>query len=306
LKKKDLFWNMNQSYLEIIPGEIKTADLHSFLLGAVSPRPIAFASTIDSRGRKNLAPFSFFNVFSANPPVLIFSPARRVRDNTTKDTLQNVLEVPEVCIQVVTKELLMQMNLASNEFPSDVDEFIKAGLTSLPSDLIRPFRVAESPIQMECKVFEIKPLSPKAGAGNLIFCELLKMHIHPSVLNEAGKIDPAKLNPVARLGGDWYCEVNATNLMEVEKPSRIPGIGIDQLPESIRNSDLLRGNELGMLGNTEKIPDKEEALPRLTQVAEWRSIHTEPELHAEIRNLLHSGNKPDALILAFYGHRLLS
>jgi hypothetical protein len=154
-------------------------------------------------------------------------------------------------------------------------------------------------------IFEIKPLSPKAGAGNLIFCELLKMHVHPSVLNESGKIDPAKLNPVARLGGDWYCEVSAANLMEVEKPSRIPGIGIDQLPESIRNSDLLRGNELGMLGNTEKIPDKEEALPRLTQVEEWKSIQTEPELHAEIRNLLHSGNKPDAIILAFYGHRLL-
>lgn len=295
---------MNQAYLEIIPGEIKTVDLHSFLLGAVSPRPIAFASTIDSRGRRNLSPFSFFNVFSANPPVMIFSPARRVRDNTTKDTLQNVLEVPEVCINVVSKDIVMQMNLASNEFPSEIDEFIKSGLTPIASDLIRPFRVAESSVQMECKVFEIKPLSPKAGAGNLIFCELLKMHIKPSVLNEAGKIDPAKLNPVARLGGDWYCEVNSHNLFEVEKPSRIPGIGYDALPESIRNSTILRGNELGMLGNSEKIPDKNEAISLIHSKAEWEKIKSETELHQLIRELLYSGNKNEALALSYFGNIL--
>lgn len=296
---------MNQAYLEIIPGEIKTVDLHSFLLGAVSPRPIAFASTIDSRGRRNLSPFSFFNVFSANPPVMIFSPARRVRDNTTKDTLRNVLEVPEVCINVVSRDIVMQMNLASNEFPSGVDEFEKSGLTPIASDLIKPFRVAESAVQMECRVFEIKPLSPKAGAGNLIFCELLKMHVRQSILNEAGKIDPAKLNPVARLGGDWYCEVNSTNLFEVEKPSRIPGIGYDALPESIRNSTILRGNELGMLGNSEKIPDQNEAISFIQSKPEWQRIKSETELHQVIREQLQSGNKNEALALTYFGNILL-
>lgn len=296
-----LFWNMNQNYLEIIPGELKTADLHGFLLGAVSPRPIAFASTIDSMGRKNLAPFSFFNVFSANPPVMIFSPARRVRDNSTKDTLQNVLEVPEVGIHVVSRDLLMQMNLASNEFPSDVDEFVKAGLTPIPSDLIRPYRIAESMVQMECEVFEIKPLSPNAGAGNLIFCRLLKMHIHKSVLDANGKISPALLNPVARLGGDWYCEVNAGNLFEVEKPSRIPGIGIDALPPSIRNSRILTGNDLGQLGNTEKLPDANEIREILNANPQWKGKHDEETFHRLIALQLASGKKQEALALVALG-----
>jgi flavin reductase (DIM6/NTAB) family NADH-FMN oxidoreductase RutF len=292
-----LFWNMNQNYLEIIPGELKTAELHGFLLGAVSPRPIAFASTIDSRGRKNLAPFSFFNVFGANPPVMVFSPARRVRDNSTKDTLQNVMEVPEVCIHVVSRDLVMQMNLASNEFPAEVDEFIKAGLTPIPSDLIRPFRVAESPIQMECEVFEIKPLSPNAGAGNLIFCRLLKMHINKAVLDANGKISPALLNPVARLGGDWYCEVNAGNLFEVEKPSRVPGIGIDALPESIRHSRILTGNDLGQLGNSEKLPDPQTIETILQANPQWKGAHDTESYHRLIALQLAAGKKQEALAL---------
>lgn len=288
---------MEQSYLEIIPGTVKTQELHAFLLGAVAPRPIAFASTIDSRGNKNLSPFSFFNVFSANPPVMIFSPARRVRDNSTKDTLSNVLEVPEVCINIVTKEIVMQMNLASNEFPPDTDEFVKSGLTPLPSDLIRPFRLAESPVQMECKVFEIKPLSPNAGAGNLIFCELLKMHVRKDILNTDGKIDPAKTHQVARLGADWYAEINAQNLFEVEKPSRVPGIGIDALPHSIRNSRVLTGNELGILGNTEKFPDAEEAKLLLASHTDLQNISDEIALHTEISRLISAGQKSLALAL---------
>lgn len=292
---------MNQSYLEIIPGTLKTQELHGFLLGAVSPRPIAFASTIDSRGQANLSPFSFFNVFGANPPVMIFSPARRVRDNSTKDTLQNVLEVPEVCINIVNRDLVMQMNLASNEFPRGTDEFVKSGLTPVASDMIRPFRVAESPVQMECRVFEIKPLGRHAGAGNLIFCELKKMHIHRRVLNADGKIDPLLLNPVARLGGDWYCEVNPDSLFEVEKPSRIPGIGIDALPESVRHSPWLTGNVLGIMGNTEKTPEPEEAAEVIRQHPEWAALADIQSRHNVIANLALSGKKQEALVLALYG-----
>jgi len=288
---------MNQSYLEIIPGEIKTSELHGFLLGAVAPRPIAFASTIDAKGFRNLAPFSFFNVFSAQPPVLIFSPARRVRDNTTKDTLSNVIEIPEVCINIVSREITQQMNLASNEFPPLTDEFIKAGFTPLPSDLIRPFRVAESLVQMECKVFEIKPLSPKPGAGNLIFCEVLKMHINHSVLNSEGKIDPFKMHQIARMGGDWYTEVNENSLFEVEKPSRVPGIGIDQLPESIRNSKILTGNDLGILGNTEKFPSPEEAHAYLQSHPELQRNLSEDSMHVLIATALQTGDKTQALML---------
>jgi len=288
---------MNQNYLEIIPGTLSTPELHGFLLGAVAPRPIAFASTIDSRGNRNLAPFSFFNVFSANPPVMLFSPARRVRDNTTKDTLSNVIEVPEVCIHVVTHDLVHQMNLASNEFPKGTDEFIKAGLTPIPSDLIRPYRVAESPVQMECKVFEIKPLSPKAGAGNLIFCELLKMHIRKDVLNAAGKIDPLLLHAVARMGGDWYNEVNAGSLFEVEKPSRVPGIGMDALPHSLRNSSILKASELAMLGNTECLPDATAVSAFLSDHPEFQHM-AETDIHTHISQALQSGDKQTALLLA--------
>jgi len=290
---------MNQNYLEIIPGTLPTPELHGFLLGAVAPRPIAFASTIDSRGNRNLAPFSFFNVFSANPPVMIFSPARRVRDNTTKDTLSNVIEVPEVCIHVVTYDLVHQMNLASNEFPRGTDEFIKAGLTPISSDLIRPFRVAESPVQMECKVFEIKPLSPKAGAGNLIFCELLKMHIRTDVLNASGKIDPVLLHSVARMGGDWYNEVNAGSAFEVEKPSRFPGIGMDALPASLQNSSILKAGELAMLGNTAQLPDAHAVNAFITEHSEYAQMQ-EIEIHKHISQALQSGDKEKALLLTSF------
>lgn len=247
-------------YLQITPGEIKTKFLHSYLLGAVAPRPIAFASTISPDGTPNLAPFSFFNVFSANPPILIFSPARRVRDNTTKHTLENIIRIPEVVVNVVSHAMVEQMNLASTEYPDGVDEFIKAGFTALPSDFVRPFRVAESPVQMECKVKEIKPLGQHGGAGQLIFAEVLRMHIHRDILDSNDNIDPHKIDLVARMGANYYCRASGNSVFEVEKPLDIPGIGIDALPPHIRNSDLLTGNQLGRLGNIPKLPSTEEII----------------------------------------------
>jgi flavin reductase (DIM6/NTAB) family NADH-FMN oxidoreductase RutF len=247
-------------YLQITPGEIKTKFLHSYLLGAVAPRPIAFASTISPDGTPNLAPFSFFNVFSANPPILIFSPARRVRDNTTKHTLENIIRIPEVVVNVVSHAMVEQMNLASTEYPDGVDEFIKAGFTALPSDFVRPFRVAESPVQMECKVKEIKPLGQHGGAGQLIFAEVLRMHIHRDILDSNDNIDPHKIDLVARMGANYYCRASGNSVFEVEKPLDIPGIGIDALPPHIRNSDLLTGNQLGRLGNIPKLPSTEEIM----------------------------------------------
>ena len=247
-------------YLQITPGEIKTKFLHSYLLGAVAPRPIAFASTISPDGTPNLAPFSFFNVFSANPPILIFSPARRVRDNTTKHTLENIIRIPEVVVNVVSHAMVEQMNLASTEYPDGVDEFIKAGFSALPSDFVRPFRLAESPVQMECKVKEIKPLGQHGGAGQLIFAEVLRMHIHRDILDSNDNIDPHKIDLVARMGANYYCRASGNSVFEVEKPLDIPGIGIDALPPHIRNSDMLTGNQLGRLGNIPKLPSTEEIM----------------------------------------------
>jgi flavin reductase (DIM6/NTAB) family NADH-FMN oxidoreductase RutF len=243
-------------YLSITPGEIKTKFLHAYLLGAVAPRPIAFASTISRDGTPNLAPFSFFNVFSSNPPMLIFSPARRVRDNSTKHTLGNVIAVPEVVVNVVSHSIVEQMNLASTEYGDGVNEFEKAGFTMLSSELVRPFRVAESPVQMECKVVEIKPLGPHGGAGQLIFAQVLRMHIDRRVLDEAEQIDPHKIDLVARMGANYYVRASGPGVFEVEKPLEVPGIGIDALPAHIRLSHDLSGNELGRLGNIAALSDE--------------------------------------------------
>lgn len=282
------------AFLEITPGEIKTKFLHAYLLGSVSPRPIAFASTISPDGEPNLAPFSFFNVFSSNPPMVIFSPARRVRDNTTKHTLSNVIKVPEVVINVVSHSIVQQMNLASTEYPDGVNEFTKAGLTALPSHLIRPFRVAESPVQMECKVTEIKPLGNQGGAGQLIFAQVLKMHIHRSILNEADEIDPHKIDLVARMGANYYCRASGDAVFEVEKPLDIPGIGIDALPAHIRLSEVLTGNELGMLGNIAQLPTHEEVIA--WKLAQPSLPATEDRAHAA-KALIQSGQKLDALMM---------
>lgn len=241
--------------LTIDPKEISTGKLHGYLLGAIAPRPIAFASTIDADGNPNLSPYSFFNVFGSNPPTLIFSPARRVRDNTTKHTLENALETKEVVINVVNYDIVQQMSLSSTEYPKGVNEFEKAGFTMLKSDLIKPFRVAESPVQFECKVKEVIFTGDEGGAGNLIICEVVKMHIHDEVLDENNAIDQHKIDLVARAGGSYYTRAR-DGFFEIPKPIATLGIGVDQIPQEIRNSTVLTGNNLGMLGNVEQLPNE--------------------------------------------------
>ena len=246
--------------LTIDPKEVSIPVLHSYLLGAVAPRPIAFASTIDKNGNPNLAPFSFFNVFSANPPIAIFSPARSGRTGITKHTYNNVKEVPEVVINMVSYDMVQQMSLASTEYPEGTNEFTKAGFTQLASERIKPFRVKESPAQLECIVKEVIELGDKGGAGNLIICEVVLMHISENVLDANKQIDPNKIDLVARMGGNWYSRSNGSALFEVAKPLLNLGIGVDQLPDFIRNSAVLTGNNLGQLGNIEKIPSEMDVL----------------------------------------------
>lgn len=242
--------------LTINPNEIATGKFHSYLLGAIAPRPIAFASTIDEEGNPNLSPFSFFNVFGSNPPTLIFSPARRVRGNTTKHTLDNVLATKEVVINVVNYAIVQQMSLSSTEYPKGVNEFVKAGFTMLPSEEIKPFRVAESPVQFECIVKDVIFTGDEGGAGNLIICEVVKMHISEDVLDENGDIDQHKIDLVARAGGNYYTRAK-DGFFEIPKPISTLGIGVDAIPDEIRNSEVLTGNDLGMLGNVSQLPSKE-------------------------------------------------
>ena len=239
--------------ISIDPKEISTGKLHGYLLGAIAPRPIAFASTIDADGNPNLSPFSFFNVFGANPPILIFSPARRVRDNTTKHTLENALETKEVVINVVNYDIVQQMSLSSTEYAKGVNEFEKAGFTMLNSDKIKPFRVAESPVQFECKVKDVIFTGDEGGAGNLIICEVVKLHISEAVLADDGSIDQHKIDLVARAGGSYYTRAR-DGFFEIPKPISTLGIGVDSIPSEIRNSTILTGNNLGMLGNVEQLP----------------------------------------------------
>ncbi|WP_298156352.1 flavin reductase family protein [Flavobacterium sp.] len=237
--------------------DLSPARLQGYLQSAVGPRPIAFASTVDKNGIPNLSPFSFFNVFSSNPPILIFSPARRVRDNTVKHTLLNVQATKEVVINVVNFDIVQQASLSSTEYPDGVNEFLKSGLTQLPSDLVKPYRVAESPVQFECKVNDIISLGESGGAGNLVICEVLKIHIHESILDENGMIDQHRIDLVSRLGGNWYSRSNA-GLFEVPKPLTTLGIGVDQIPDFVKESGIFNGNDLGKLGNTESLPTREE------------------------------------------------
>ena len=260
-----------QKAISLIPSEITTGQLHAYLLGAVGPRPIAFASTIDEKGIPNLSPFSFFNVFSANPPILIFSPARRVRDNSTKHTLDNVLKTKEVVINIVNYELVQQMSLTSTEYGQKENEFIKAGLTMLDSDLVKPFRVAESPVQFECKVTKVEALGKEGGAGNLVFAEVVKMHIQESILDENGSIDQFKIDQVARMGGNWYSRANK-GMFEVPKPLSKLGVGVDNIPVEIRSIKMLTGNDLGLLGNVERIPDKNDIEEFIAANDQIRSI----------------------------------
>ena len=243
--------------ISIDPKEVTTQKLHGYLQSAVGPRPIAFASTVDLDGNPNLSPFSFFNVFSANPPILIFSPARRVRDNTVKHTLTNVEETREVVINVVNFDMVQQTSLSSTEYAEGVNEFLKAGFTAIPSDIVKPFRVKESPVQFECRVNEIISLGNEGGAGNLVLCEVLKMHVDEAILDDNGNIDQHKIDLISRLGGNWYSRSNK-GLFEVEKPLTTLGIGVDAIPDFIKQSAVFDGNDLGKLGNVEALPTSDE------------------------------------------------
>ena len=279
--------------------DLKPAEKQYYLQHVVAPRPICFASTVNKEGVVNLSPFSFFNLFSSNPPIVVFSPARRVRDNTTKHTLENVLEVPEVVINMVTYDMVQQTSLASCEYGRGVDEFQKAGFTKEPATVVTPPMVAESKAKMECKVIEVKPLGEGGGAGNLVICEVLRLHIHDSLLTEDGKMDQTKIDHVARLGGDWYTRVTPESLFKVPKPNVQLGIGFDALPESVRRSSILTGNHLGMLANVHELPVvqpsfDDEHLKNIIQYYSVSPAEMEKELHAYAAKLLDQGKVDDA------------
>lgn len=279
---------------------LKTVEKQNWLQHAIAPRPIAFASTVDKIGNVNLSPFSFFNMFSSNPPVVIFSPARRVRDNTTKHTLQNIKEVPEVVINICDYDMVQQLSLASCEFPKGIDEFVKAGFTKQAASHVQPPMVKEAKVKLECRVLEIKPLGNEAGAGNLVIAEVICMHVEESILNEdASMIDQRKLHHVARLGGNWYSVVDEHNLFQVPKPNVQLGIGVDALPESIRNSNILTGNNLGMLANVHEQPSidpsfEDATLKNIFQYYSLTPVEMEKELHIYAKQLLDAGKVQEA------------
>ena len=280
--------------ISIEPKNLSLAKLQSYLQGAVAPRPIALASTISKSGKPNLSPFSFFNVFSANPPILVFSPARRVRDNTIKHTLINCEATREVVINIVNFDMVQQMSLSSTEYPEGINEFLKSGLTQMPSDIIKPYRVAQSPVQFECKVNKIIPLGNEGGAGNLIICEVVKIHINEAILDENGEINPNKIDLVARLGENWYSRAK-TGLFEVEKPLQNIGIGVDSIPIFIKNSPVFDSNDLGKLGNSNSLPTKEEidifvkqnfALKGVLSSDDVRKIHLKAKAYLDTNDVL--------------------
>jgi len=285
----------------INPKDIETPKLHRYLLGAIGPRPIAFASTMDKDGVANLAPFSFFNAFSANPPILVFSPARSGRTNTTKDTYNNVKILPEVVINVVNFELVHQMSLASSPYPSSVDEFVKSGLTPVASECVQPHRIKESPVQFECKVNEVIELGDKGGAGNLIICEVLRIHIDEAILDEHQMIDQNKIDLVSRMGGNWYCRADENSMFEIPKPITTCGIGYDELPEDIKNSDVLTANNLGQLAGIESIPNETDVneyklieLSELFLSLEEDATQLEIEIHKRAKLLLEKNHLEEA------------
>lgn len=282
--------------LSITPKELTPVQVQAYLQAAVGPRPIALASTIDEDGNANLSPFSFFNIFSSNPPILIFSPARRVRNNTIKHTLINAEATKEVVINIVNYDIVQQISLASTEYGDGVDEFVKAGLTKVKSDVVKSYRVAESPVQLECKVNQIVPLGTEGGAGNLVICEVVKIHIHEHILNENGAIDQAKIDLVARMGGNWYTRANA-GMFEVEKPLTTLGIGVDSVPDEIKKSDIFVGNDLGKLGNIEHIPTTEEVSAFLNDNQEIRVLlesNNIEEIYRKAKELLDNDKVLDA------------
>lgn len=279
--------------------QLSTAEKQYYLQHVVAPRPICFASTISAEGKVNLSPFSFFNLFSAQPPVVVFSPSRRVRDNTTKHSLQNVLEVPEVVVNIVTYDMVQQTSLASCEYPKGVDEFEKSGFTKEPATRVKPPMVKESKAKLECRVLEVKSLGNQGGAGNLVICEVLCLHIDDSLLDAGRKIDQRKLHHVARLGGDWYCRVGPENLFQVAKPNTELGIGIDALPKPVRFSRLLTGNHLGQLANVSEVPVVDPSFDddHLKNIIQYYSVdpaEMEQELHRYAARLLDDGKVREA------------
>ena len=280
----------------IDPNNVSIPELQGYLQAAVAPRPIAFASTVDKDGQVNLSPFSFFNMFSTNPPILVFSPSRRVRGNSTKHTLDNVLEIAEVCINVVNYPMVEQMSLASTEYEKGVNEFVKAGFTQVPSTLIQPPRVGEAPVAFECKVLQVLPLGTEGGAGNLVICQVILIHVQEQYLDEAGRLDTTKIDLVARMGGNWYARAFGDALFEIPKPLLTKGIGIDALPESIRNSSILTGNNLGRLGNLEVLPDAAAIeLMRTDSEAAEALAKGADALHRLAQQRLDAGNTEEAL-----------
>lgn len=276
--------------LTLDPKDLPIPKLHGYLLGAVGPRPIAFASTIDENGVNNLSPFSFFNVFSAAPPILIFSPARNGRTNTTKDTYNNVKAIPEVVINIVNYDILHQMSLSSSPYAPGVDEFVKAGLTPIASETIRPMRVQEAPVQFECKVNQVIELGDQGGAGNLVICEVTKIHIHEEIIGEDGMIDQHKINLVARMGGNWYCHANEASMFEVAKPLTTVGIGFDQLPEDIKASSVLTANDLAQLAGIAELPNETDVNDyKLLELSDFfLTLENEP---AQLEKALHNKAK---------------
>ncbi|WP_136467503.1 flavin reductase family protein [Flagellimonas onchidii] len=296
----------------IDPTAIPQPDLHGYLLTAVAPRPICFASTIDSDGNVNLSPFSFFNVFSSNPPIMIFSPARSGRDNSLKHSHQNVKEVPEVVINIVDFPMVEQMSLSSTAYEKGVNEFIKSGLTEVPSKKVRPPRVAEAPVSFECTVTEIIELADTPGAGNLIFAKVEFIHINSAFLDGAGKLDPKKMDLVGRMGGSWYTRASGDSLFEIPKPIRTKGIGVDRLPEGIRNSEVLTGNNLGRLGNMEQLPtngeveeiSKDDEIRMLSKKLKNNPEKLKKELHWVAQQVLNENNTAKALAILMYAEQL--
>lgn len=287
-----------RQYLTLDPMKLNQRERHGYLLSAVAPRPIAFASTIDKQGRVNLSPFSFFNVFSSNPPIMIFSPARKGTDNTTKNTHDNVLEVSEVVINIVNYPIVEQMSLSSTAYEKGVNEFIKSGLTQIASDLIAPPRVAESPVAFECKVNEVVALGDQGGAGNLVICQVVKIHIDKSVLDHDNHIDTEKMDLVARMGGMWYAKASGEALFQIPKPLRNKGIGVDALPDHARTSKILTGNDLGRLGNISTLPDDAAIANAKTILAKETKID-EAFVHLQVQKLLNKGKTEEGLALLF-------
>ena len=280
--------------LSINPKDLSIPVLQKYLQNAIAPRPICFASTISKNGEANLAPFSFFNIFSSNPPIAVFSPAYSGRTGAPKDTLLNILEVPECVINIVNYAMVHQTSLASSPFPKGVNEFVKSGFTPIASELVKPFRVKESPVQMECKVLEVKELGKQGGAGNLVICEIIRIHIQENVLDAENQIDTQKIDLVARMGDNWYCRASGEALFEVKKPITSIGIGYDQLPEEIKTSKILSGNNLGLLGSIEQLPNADEIAEYKKTLPVFRD-HSDKHLYAQ--TLLESNKIKEAWLV---------